>query len=136
MKRMNDEEYLTVMADLKFISAVGEGQFLNNASGTIENKNWYTCMVRSLYDMYSGQKTESGQSSAAYCRKVIVKALLLLQKYQADAELQEYAKTIEAYINDASNGIRHLKKTHEHNYRAYATFDTILVSIGHPLVEP
>lgn len=121
---MNDQEYLIVMAKLKFIGSVGENQFINLVNCSIENKNFYTMVVRKIW-----YKMENGQSTAKYCRDVIVESFKLLDKYVGLPHMTEYAKTIQKYIWEAKIGIDHLKETHASNTMAYAMFDSITVGI-------
>ena len=121
---MNDQEYLTIMAELKFIGSVGENQYINLTNGSIENKNIYNNMIRKIW-----YKTENGQATARYCRDVIVKAFKLLDRYVAQENMIEYAKTIQKYIMTAKIGMDHLKETHHTNNMSFAIFDSITVAI-------
>ncbi len=125
---MNDQEYLNVMSELRFISSVGEGQFINLTTGQIENKNLLTRTIRKFY-----YKTESGPATAKYCNGVILRAFKLLDRYTCDkdkhSDTHEYAKTIQRYIEEAKIGMDHLKETHKDNNMAFAIFDTIAVAI-------
>jgi len=121
---MNDHEYLCVMAKLKFIGSVGDNQYINLVNNTIENKNFYTMVVRKIW-----YKLENGQSSAKYCRDVIIESFKLLDKYVGLPHMTEYAKTIQKYIWEAKIGIDHLKETHSANTMAYSMFDAITVGI-------
>lgn len=121
---MNDIQYLTTMSELKFISSVGENQFLNLTSGIIENKNYLTCISRQIW-----YKHETGPATAKYCRDVIIRAFTLLEKYSGMKDMDEYVKTIKKYINDAKIGMDHLKQTHGSNNMAFAMFDSISVAI-------
>lgn len=121
---MNDDEYLLVMADLKFISSVGENQFINLTNQSIENKNFFTQSIRRYY-----YRNETGQSTAKYCRAVIVRALKLYDKYVKEQNMSEFTQTIRKYIICAKIGIDHLKQTHSTNNMAYAIFDSIIVTI-------
>lgn len=125
---MNDVQYLTTMSELKFISSVGENQFVNLTSGIIENKNYLTCFSRQIW-----YKQETGLASAKYCRDVIIKAFTLLEKYNGMENMDEYVKTIKQYINDAKIGMDNLKKTHGLNNMAFAMFDSISVAIQQKL---
>lgn len=124
---MNDQEYLNIMAELKFIGSIHDNQFINLTSKSIENKNLLTSALRELRKYW--YNTESGQASAQYCRDVIVRALKLYDKYTKEPGLTEFAKTIRKYIISAKIGMEHLKQTHFHNNMAYALFDTIIVTI-------
>jgi len=127
---MNDTDYLTIMSELKFIGSVGEGQFLNSTTGKIENKNVITCLIRSF-----SYPTETGQTSAKFCMHVISKALRLLDKYSKLEGADEYVKMIKNYILNAKKSIGHLKETHADNHLAYATFDSIIVTISQCIKE-
>lgn len=119
---MNDQEYLTIMSELKFIGSVGENQYINLSTFTIENRNVYNIIMRKLW-----YKNESGLSTAKYCRDVITRALNLLKRYEKDSI---YTKTIQSYITDALVGMNNLKTVHEGNHMAYAMFDSISVAIS------
>lgn len=131
--KMNDQQYLTVMSKLKFISSVGENQFLNVTGGYTENKNVFTRGIRKLYNLYYKQ-TETGIATAIFCRDVILDAFKLLDKYtickERHSENHQWAKTIQRYIEEANIGITHLKETHKSNNYAYALFDSLNVAIA------
>lgn len=126
---MNDQEYLNIMSELKFIGSIGDNQFINLTSMTIENKNLLTSALRELRKYWYNTESGSGQASARYCRDVIVKALKLYDRYTKEANMTEFARTIRKYIITAKIGMEHLKQTHFHNNMAYALFDTIIVTI-------
>lgn len=121
---MDDQEYLIVMAKLKFIGSVGENQFINLSTESIQDKNVFSMAVRKIW-----YKTENGQTCARYCRGVIVDAFKLLDRYANLPHLVEYSKTILKYIWEAKQGIDNLKATHSTNTMAYAMFDSITVGI-------
>lgn len=120
---MNDRDYLTTMAELKFISQVGDDEFLNTKTGMIESKNIFNNIIRAVRF-----PTENGKCTAEYCRNVVLKGLDLYDKY-VHAEECEYVKTIKNYIMDARDGIERLKKTHSTNTMAYTLFEAIQVCI-------
>lgn len=120
---MNDKDYLTTMAELKFISQVGDEEFLNTKTGTIESKNVFNNVLRAIR-----YPTESGKCTAEYCRNVVLRGLDLYDKY-VEAEEQEYVKTIRKYIMDAKEGIDRLKSTHSTNTMAFTLFEAIQVCI-------
>lgn len=120
---MNDSDYLTTMAELKFISGVGDNEFLNTRTGTIESKNIVNNVIRAFR-----YPTENGKSTAQYCRNVILRGLELYDKYVQSDETK-YVETIKKYILDAREGIERLKITHATNTMAYTLFDAIQVCI-------
>lgn len=126
---MNDNSYLTTMAELKFISQVGDDEFLNTRTGTIESKNFITNAIRAIRF-----PAENGKCTAQYCRNVVLKGLDLYDKY-VEAEESEYVKTIRNYIMDARGGIERLKKTHSTNTMAYTLFEAIQVCIDQRVRE-
>lgn len=125
---MNDKEYLEIMAQLKFIGSVKEGQFLNRTTGKIEQKNYYTRLVRGLV-----YRQENGQTCAFYCQDVVARALKLLDKYKGIQGEDEFVTLIKQYISEAKVGIAHLRDTHEENNLAFAAFDSIIVRINQRL---
>jgi len=124
---MNDSEYLTTMAELKFISQVGDDEFLNTKTGTIESKNVVTNVLRAIRF-----PNENGKCTAQYCRNVVLKGIDLYDKYVKSEEI-EYVKTIKKYILAAREGIERLKKTHSTNTMAYTLFEAIQVCIDQRL---
>ena len=130
---MNDQEFLNVMADLKFIGSVEENQYINLTNQTIENKNFVTTLIRKYYYNYLHHKTENGTATAKYCSAVIIRSFKLLDRYtnqkERHNETHEYAKIIQRYIEQAKIGMDHLKETHRGNNMAFAIFDSISVAI-------
>lgn len=129
-EKMNDEQFLRIMGELKFIGSVQEGQYLNVTSGRIENTNWFTKLVRSVQ-----YPNENGITTARFCSSTITKAIALHEKYSEIAGCEEYVKMIKQYILTAKKSLEHLKKTHETNNLAYATFDFTIVTISQRLPE-
>lgn len=122
---MDDQEYLSIMAELRFIGSVSEGDFLNITAGKVEPKNIVTCLTRQFW-----YRNEGGQTTAKYCKSVIVKALKLFDKYNQIDGCDQYVKSICKYINDAKTGMIHLKNTHSSNTLAFALFDSIIDCIN------
>ena len=120
---MNDNDYLTTMAELKFISQVKEDEFLNTKTGMIESSNLFNKIMRGIRF-----PTETGKCAAQYCRNVVIKGLNLYDKY-VEAKEMEYVKAIRKNIMDAYGGIERLKKTHSTNTMAYTLFEAIQVCI-------
>lgn len=118
---MDDQEYLSIMAELRFIGSVGENQFLNCTTGKIVSKNIFSCVSRQIW-----YKQENGQTCSRYCKNVIIRALRLYDKYKEIEGMSEYIKSIKKYIEDAKIGMEHLKNTHANNTLAFATFDSII----------
>lgn len=121
---MNDRDYLSVLAELKFIASVKPDEFLNIQTGYTEQKNLLSSVIR-----FFRFPDENGRKTAEYCRTVITKALFLLETYEKKDDSEVYRKHIVQYIADAREGIKNLKKTHISNNLAYALFDTIELRI-------
>jgi hypothetical protein len=123
---MEDREYLNTMAELKFISQVGDDEFLNTKTGTIEAKNWITSAIRALRF-----PTENGKCAAEYCRNIVLKGIILYENYKET----EYEKTIRKNILDVRDAIGRLKKTHATNTLAFTLFEAIQVCIDQHLKQ-
>jgi hypothetical protein len=121
---MEDREYITVMSELKFISKVGDGEFLNIQAGTIESSHWINKGYRKI--MFPN---ETGYATAEYCKNAILKALKLLTKYEEYDNADEYVNKIKKYMIDTRDAIERLKKTHSNNTKAFTLFDTVQVCI-------
>jgi len=128
MNKVDDAEYLTVMSELKFISQVGEDEFINTKTGMIEQKNIIRRAIRGLF-----HPQETGKSASKYCKLAIVRGLNLLSKYEKIEDAEEYVKTIKQYILEACEGIERLKHTHSDNTFSVTVFDSIITCVNQRL---
>lgn len=117
---MDDRDYISIIADLKFIAQVQDNEYLNTKSGMTEPKNWINSVIRGL--KYPG---ENGKSAAEYCKKAICRGLDLHTKYINTENSEHYVNKIKENILDAKQAIARLKKTHQTNNLAVATFEAI-----------
>lgn len=125
---MDNRDFITVLADLKFLSSVKEGEVMYVNDRVVVPRSIFTTLYRKYWS-----DGENGKNTADFYVKTLNKSYHLISKYKQNNGYEKYVEHLIKQIKEVRHAVEANKITYKHYPFIDACFDAIMIDIDRSL---